>query len=287
MTATLERPPSALSIYLKALGSSRRKPGKNIEIPLLEKRLDNVKANPAQLAAYNKVCGFQDSENLPITFPQVMTFSLPMLLMADDRFPLPMLGMVHVRNSIRQTRPLRADETYSVTARITESRRVRAGLEFDIVTEFSLDEAVLYTSVMTTIFRISEGKGGRGGARPRAEAQADQQLTEYRSFDVPADMGRRYAAAGKDYNPIHLTALSAKLFGFKRAIAHGMWSLAHCAALLQEAGAPEPSELLVQFKQPLFLPGKVAMKFQKKGDTYDFSLIARNADKTHLSGSLR
>ena len=146
------------------------------------------------------------------------------------RFPLPMLGMVHVRNSIRQTRPLRADETYSVTARITESRRVRAGLEFDIVTEFSLDEAVLYTSVMTTIFRISEGKGGRGGARPRAEAQADQQLTEYRSFDVPADMGRRYAAAGKDYNPIHLTALSAKLFGFKRAIAHGMWSLAHCAA---------------------------------------------------------
>jgi len=100
-------------------------------------------------------------------------------------------------------------------------------------------------------------------------------------------MGRRYAAAGKDYNPIHLTALSAKMFGFKRAIAHGMWSLAHCAALLQEAGAPEPNELLVQFKQPLFLPGKVAMKFQKNGDSYDFALIARNADKTHLSGSLR
>lgn len=285
MTATLERLPTALSLYLKAAGSARRKPGKNIELPLLETRLDNVRADAKQLAAYNKVCGFKDSEILPITFPQVMAFSLPMILMAEDKFPLPMLGIVHVRNSIRQTRPLRVDESYSVTARITESRRVRAGLEFDIVTDFTQGEETLYTSVMTAIYRISEGKSG-GGARPKPQAAPVQELTEYRSFDVPADMGRRYASAGKDYNPIHLTALSAKMFGFKRAIAHGMWSLAHCAALLQEAGAPEPKELLVQFKQPLFLPGKVAMKFQKKGDSYDFALIARNADKTHLSGSL-
>ena len=286
MTATLERAPTALSLYLKAAGSARRKPGKNIELPLLETRLDNVRADAGQLAAYNKVCGFKDSEILPITFPQVMAFSLPMVLMADDKFPLPMLGIVHVRNSIRQVRPLRADESYSVTARIAESRRVRAGLEFDIVTDFTQGDETLYTSVMTAIYRISDGKKGGAGAKPKPEASA-QQLTEYRSFDVPADMGRRYAAAGKDYNPIHLTALSAKMFGFKRAIAHGMWSLARCAALLQEAGAPEPKELLVQFKQPLFLPGKVAMKFQKTGDSYDFALIARNADKTHLSGSLR
>jgi len=285
MTATLDRPPSALSLYLKAAGSARRKPGKNIEIPLVETRLDNVRADAKLLAAYNKVCGFKDSEFLPITYPQVMAFSLPMVLMADDKFPLPMLGIVHVRNSIRQTRPLRADESYSVIARITESRCVRAGLEFDIVTDFSQGDETLYTSVMTAIYRISEGKSGGAKAKPKSETPI-QQLTEYRSFDVPADMGRRYAAAGKDYNPIHLTALSAKMFGFKRAIAHGMWSLAHCAALLQQAGAPEPKELLVQFKQPLFLPGKVAMKFQKKGDSYDFALIARNADKTHLSGSL-
>lgn len=285
MTATLARPPSALSLYLKAAGSARRKPGKDIELPLLETRLDNVRANPAQLTAYNKVCGFKDSETLPITFPQVMAFSLPMYLMAQPQFPLPMLGIVHVRNSIRQTRPLRADETYSVAARIAESRRVRAGLEFDIVTEFSLDGEILYTSLMTAIYRISDGKGGSKGAKPKSETPV-QQLTEYRSFDVPADMGRRYASAGKDYNPIHLTATTAKLFGFKRAIAHGMWSLARCAALLQEAGAPEPKELLVQFKQPLFLPGKVAMKFQKISDRTEFALIARNADKTHLSGSL-
>lgn len=282
MTVTLKQWPSPLSLYLKAAGSSRRKPGKTIEIPPLEVRLDKVRADAAQLAAYNEVCGFKDAETLPITFPQVMAFSLPMYLMAQPQFPLPMLGIVHVRNSIRQTRPLRADETYNVVVRMGESRRVRAGLEFDIVTEFLLDDEILYTSLMTALYRMAGPKGNKG--RPEAPAPL---LTEYRSFDVPADIGRRYAAAGKDYNPIHITALSAKLFGFKRAIAHGMWSLAHCTALLLENSDVQPTELLVQFKQPLFLPGKVTMKFQRTGDGAEFALIARNADKTHLSGSLR
>lgn len=283
MTVTLKQWPSPLSLYAKAAGSARRKPGKDIDIPQLQVRVEGVRADAALLKAYNEVCGFPDRETLPITYPQVMAFSLPMYLMAQPQFPLPMLGIVHVRNSIRQTRPLRADEAYDVEVRMGESRRVRAGLEFDILTEYSQDGEVLYTASMTAIFRIA---GPKGGAKPKPEAPAPL-FTEYRSFDVPADIGRRYAAAGKDYNPIHLTAVSAKLFGFKRAIAHGMWSLARCAALLQEAGAPEPTELLVQFKQPLFLPGKVTMKFHRGTGGFDFALIARNADKTHLSGSLR
>ena len=282
MTVTLKQWPSPLSLYLKAAGSARRKPGKNIELPQLEVRIDEVRADVGQLKAYNEVCGFHDAETLPITFPQVMAFSLPMYLMAQPQFPLPMLGIVHVRNSILQTRPLRVDETYSVVVRMGESRRVRADLEFDIVTEFALDGAVLYTSLMTALYRIAGPKAPKG--KPELPAPL---LTEYRSFDAPADIGRRYAAAGKDYNPIHLTAATAKLFGFQRAIAHGMWSLARCAALILEAGAPQPTELQVQFKQPLFLPGKVAMKFQKTGDATEFALIARNADKTHLSGSMR
>ena len=38
-----------------------------------------------------------------------------------------------------------------------------------------------------------------------------------------------------------------------------------------------PSELLVQFKQLLFLPGKVAVRFQKTGKGLEFALLARNS----------
>ncbi len=54
-------------------------------------------------------------------------------------------------------------------------------------------------------------------------------------WKLPGDLGRRYAAASGDRNPIHLHALSAKAFGFPRAIAHGMWTKARCMAALEES----------------------------------------------------
>ena len=43
------------------------------------------------------------------------------------------------------------------------------------------------------------------------------------TWRIPDDAGRRYAKVSGDVNPIHLSGLTAKAFGFKRAIAHGMW----------------------------------------------------------------
>ncbi|MGH8462308.1 MAG: MaoC family dehydratase [Stenotrophobium sp.] len=282
MTITLSKLPSPLSLYAQAAGSARRRPGAQIEIPRLSVRIDNFRANPAQLAGYNKVCGFADAGTLPITFPQVMATGLQMYLMIQPQFPLPLLGLVHLRNSIVQTRPLRADESFTVDVSLGEARSVRSGLEFDVVTEYLAEETVVYRALMTVLHRIAGPRGGKSKPEP-----LDAELVEYRNFDVPADIGRRYAMVGKDFNPIHLTAASARLFGFKRAIAHGMWSLARCAALLQEGRSTSPCELQVQFKQPLFLPGKVALKFRDTGGQTQFTLLARASDKVHLAGSLR
>ena len=60
----------------------------------------------------------------------------------------------------------------------------------------------------------------------------------------------------QDYNPIHLYGFTAKLFGFPRAIAHGLWSAARCLALLQDKLPTPPVAYSVQFKQPLLLPGR-------------------------------
>ena len=50
---------------------------------------------------------------------------------------------------------------------------------------------------------------------------------------VPGDIGRRYAAVSGDRNPIHLYPLTARAFGFPRAIAHGMWLKARTLAALE------------------------------------------------------
>ena len=51
-------------------------------------------------------------------------------------------------------------------------------------------------------------------------------------------------------------SLSARLFGFKSAIAHGMWTKARCLAALQPR-LPDAFTVEVAFKKPILLPGKV------------------------------
>jgi len=279
----LNQVPSVLPLMLKAAATAQRKPGREPQIPEMSTGVAALRADPAKLAAYCEVCGFDAGDTLPITYPAVLANPLAMHLMAQPQFPLPMLGIVHVRNSIEQKRPLRLDESYEVSVRTGESQRVKAGLEFQLVIEFGLQGEPLYKCVMTVLHRIA-GPKQPGGSKPPAPPV---QLSEYVAFDAPENQGRRYAAVSGDYNPIHLYTPTAKLLGFKRHIAHGMWSLARCAALLQGPLGKEPTVLDVSFKQPLFLPGKVAVKYQKDGGKVDFALLARNSDKVHLSGSLR
>ena len=67
-------------------------------------------------------------------------------------------------------------------------------------------------------------------ARGRPAAERRRPAPQWR---LPGDLGRRYAAVSGDHNPIHLHALTAKPFGFPRAIAHGMWTKARCLAALE------------------------------------------------------
>jgi acyl dehydratase len=290
MNTTLARMPSAEGLYLKAATTILRKPKGKPKLPSLGIEVKGVRVSGEQLAEYRKVCGFADSHHLPITFPHVMAAALHLQLMTDPKFPLPLLGLVHVRNQIRQQRGLGSGESYDFDVRIGESREVRQGLEFDIDSRVTVDGEEVWSEVMTTLFRMPGPK--QPGARP-ASSPAVASLSEYIAVEAPSDTGRRYAKVGKDFNPIHLAPFTAKLFGFKRHIAHGMWSAAHCAALLAERVEGEPTVLDVQFRQPLFLPGRAALKFAHragagaKGSGIDFALLASRSDKVHLTGVLR
>ena len=283
MTETLLQLPGAAGLYARALGTARRKPGKNIRIPELEVRVPAVQTSPARLAAYREICGFEPSDQMPITFPQVQAAPLHMWLMLRPEFPIPLMGIVHIRNDFELLKPMPADAAYEIRTALADGRRTHQGYEFDMVTEyFDHDGDKVYRSLMTVLYRMkTEG----GPARPRSTPPG-MALAEYRSFDVPSDIGRRYAPIGGDFNPIHLFSLTAKAFGFPRAIAHGMWSIARAAALVESARGIQSRRLDVQFRQPLLLPGKVALKFGVSRSGNEFALLSRTSDKVHLTGSL-
>lgn len=282
----LQKMPEILPTYFKAALTARRRPGKVQEIPAMAASLSDLRFDAVQLAAYCEVCGFTPDEHVPITFPQVVATAMHMHLMTRPEFPLPMMGLVHLRNSIAQTRALRVDEVLTVNAAIEAGGRMTdKGLEFDIITEFLSEGRPVYHAVTTILYRghVPPKKDGS----KKTVVEVPSALAQYIAFDAPGNTGRRYGKVSGDLNPIHLSAASAKLFGFPRAIAHGMWSLARCAALVQAQLGQPPRELTVTFKQPLLLPGKVAMKYRTDAKGIEFSLLSRSSGKVHLSGSLR
>ena len=106
------------------------------------------------------------------------------------------------------------------------------------------------------------------------------------TWRVPDDAGRRYAKVSGDVNPIHLSGLSAKAFGFKRAIAHGMWVKARALAALS-GRLPDALSVDVGFQKPLFLPSTVALSTAEAGGGWDFAVRNAINGSPHLVGTVR
>ncbi|WP_069769153.1 MaoC/PaaZ C-terminal domain-containing protein [Streptomyces sp. LUP30] len=123
--------------------------------------------------------------------------------------------------------------------------------------------------------RVVPASGEAAPARGRAEPGLLPVLDEWR---LAADVGRRYGAASGDRNPIHLHALTARLFGFPRAIAHGMWTVARCLAA---HGVPPAVRVRADFRAPVLLPGTVV--FAADGSRFELRGTGE-AGRIHVSG---
>jgi acyl dehydratase len=279
----LDAPSSTAALYSRALlGAFTGKKGK--ELPNVQLVMRDVKIDRDNLVAYNRVCGFSQRETLPATYPFVLAFPLHMELMTSPEFPFAAMGMVHIRNSITQHRPITASETLTIMVRPANLRPHDKGLQFDFLTTLTSGNEVVWESASTMLRR---GGGSGGESKPAAGKPAAPVSAPVVQWTIPGDTGRRYGAVSGDRNPIHLYAFTAKLFGFPRAIAHGMWTKARCLAAL-ESRLPNAFTVDVQFKLPVLLPAKVAFHSDAQPDGgIAFSVSDSRSGKPHLAGTIR
>ena len=275
--------PAVLPSFARAALSATRRTGPKVAIPDWSAKLARLSFDRKHLADYCRVCGIAPGATIPMLYPQALATPLFLHLMTRPGFPLPLMGLVHVRNLVEQERAIGVDETLDLGIRLAGSREVRSGLEIDLVIELADAEAnVVWRATMTVLKRRASRDGG--GKAPVPEAAP---LAKYLRIDAPEDTGRRYAAVSQDFNPIHLYAGTAKLFGFPRAIAHGLWSAARVLGLLEAGLVGAPRRYEIQFRQPLLLPGRAALRHVETGNGIDFALLDARGAKVHLTGSLR
>jgi len=234
--------------------------------------------DPERLWRYQQLCGFRVSDLLPPSYPHLIAFPLMMARFARPDFPFPVLGLVHLTNRLRQHRPIRSSERLDFSVRLADRRSHPAGELIDLITEASSGAEPVWQETSSYLHR--SGRSGEGRSRQQPEP-----VEAAIGWDVPADIGRRYAAISGDRNPIHLHRLTARPFGFGRPIAHGMWLLARTLAAF-EGRLPDGFEVVAEFQAPVLLPSRVLLRSGRPIGHWDFSVHDARTGKPHLTGTV-
>ena len=277
----LESAPNLGSLYAKAAVTAW---GRGGDLPQDHLARRGVVVDPAHLAAYDQVCRLPLNDVLPATYPHMLTFPLQMALMSDRSFPLALPGLVHVRNRIEVLRPIRADEALDLEVWAENFAAHRSGAAVDLRATASIGDEEVWRSTSTYLARGA--KAPEGAPEAGIEVAVGDLERVAATWRIPDDAGRRYAKVSGDVNPIHLSGLTAKAFGFKRAIAHGMWVKARVLGALS-GRLPDALALDVSFRKPLFLPSTVTLSTAPADSGWDVAVRNAKSGTEHVVGTIR
>ena len=257
-----------------------KKPKAEKVLPQVEYVVDSFKVDQKHLKAYNEVCGFKNNGYIPAIYLTVLSQSLQMHMMTSEAFPFPILGLVHIRNQVKQYRKIGVNETLTLACKFGELQPHDKGVQFDFITTVKVAGEVVVEALTTYLSR--QKTNAKAAAKP-----AESQAPEYKlnnEWSISENTGRRYAMTSGDFNLIHIHAVTAKAFGFKQAIAHGMWSKAKALANLS---LPDAYEVDVWFKLPMYLPSKVEFLTAQAANDTDFLIRNSKNQKPHVTGHIK
>ncbi|MBD7994123.1 hypothetical protein H9639_02260 [Arthrobacter sp. Sa2CUA1] len=290
----LEEIPALGRLYLAAVGNAARSrlspPSSPEELPAARHSVPQARVNLTNLTDFQRLVMHSAQDTLPSGYVHTFAFPVAMSVMAREDFPLPLLGMVHLRNEVRHLRPIHYTEPLSVTAWAENLAGHRAGTQVELVAEVRSGAELVWTGrsvyLAKGVFLPRFDRPARGAER--ADFTPPLPTAQWR---LGADAGRNYARVSGDFNPIHLSSLSAKALGMKRSIAHGMYLASRVVAEAVPA-VQGPFEWDIEFESPVFLPATVSLRISDTGAVGErtettFTGWNQRSRRRHFHGSVR
>ncbi len=259
-TLTFDHVPDLKPLFARAVLNGRF--GGTV-LPDVRAQLSAVRIDPDHVVDYAQLCGFSVGSSLPISYPHVIGFPLQVAVMSRRDFPVPLVGLVHLENTITWQRPLGFDEVLDLTVYATHLRGHKRGRLVDLVTEVSSDGEQVWRGVSTYLAR---GKGDPDAvSADLPDIAAVRELPAGATWRFDDGVGRQYAAVSGDVNPIHLHVLTAKALGMPRMIAHGMYTYARVLGALGPK-LPSAGTSTVWFRKAVLLPSTALLRSSAEGD---------------------
>jgi acyl dehydratase len=255
-TVEISKPRHLAQIYARALVSSTKRPGAVKSLSKVCYVRPEVMLEAAEITAYAEVCGLHPEHGVPVLYPQLLTFALAMEFFGSEHCPWPAMGTVHLANHVVQHKRLNVGDTLRVEMCTGKLIAHEKGQIFNLEFAITRDDELVWEATQT-LLRL--GVKAPVGAEYASALTTESPLSHQTDFFAAADIGRRYGMVSGDLNPIHVSALSAKLFGFKQAIAHGLWTTARALAAVLPRQPLERAVVTVEFKTPLYLPSRASL----------------------------
>lgn len=264
-------------------------------VPSSGYRVRDVQVPATQLATYTRATNLRLGSELPITYPFVLSFPLVMKLMSREDFPFSAVGAVHISNVVEQTRPLTVEDSMELAVHAENLRPHRKGLLIDFVTAVTVEGAEVCKQT-STFLSIGAKFDREAEVSVRSRGEETGTVLEKRdvthrapnaTVKVSPDQILEYADASGDRNPLHVSKLGAKAFGFPSVIAHGMWTAAAMLGTL-EGRIPGAAKYTVEFRKPVVLPATVGI-WADELEPNRWSLQAGKAsapEKVHAVGEI-
>ena len=190
-----------------------------------------------------------------------------------------MMGLVHTENTYREISPVTLGGKVDIAVKVAAFRAHRSGtevvLESTVTSSTSGATLVEEQSVyLAKGVRLKDAEGFEEVQAQREAIKSGAETIKREQFKVPfptaqwklaGNTGRKWAKVSGDWNPIHITSVSAKALGMPAAIAHGMYTASR--ALAEAQVLPGQSyEFQISFGAPVVLPTTINVALTHTGD---------------------
>lgn len=198
--------------------------------PQLTARWHGHRVDRDEFASFNRIAGLAPgAATLPLLYPHAIGFRLAMAILTHPRFPVPIWGVLQIRNHLGQHRPLSIEEPLDFETRVMSGRPVAKGAEFDLRTTVRVAGELAWEGVVTFLTRGRFGDPGPAVPLARSPVVAGPVVAGWQMRN--ADHWKLGQLTG-DYNGIHMWDWYARRFGFRRALYHPPRVLGECLARL-------------------------------------------------------
>ncbi|CAB9514393.1 Maoc domain protein dehydratase [Seminavis robusta] len=266
------------------------------------------------------------TSEIPVSYLQCLLNCLPMNQLTHANFPLNIVGSVHESIQITSHNPIPIDaDTIPLQARCFVHPEMELSDKQDwiftvvtLVQDLNTEEQgereednPLPIMTITNKYRIlnpQRNKLKNNSHTPKTIQPPEQDYENQKhwkqlaKWNFPVDSGRKYASLNGDINPIHMHPLSAKLFGYKSCIAHGMHSLCKLWSVLEtnteiqrnlrvqhtltednhyedDGDCRQEVTITARFVRPTLLPNPAVVAFWKPSSMSDTNTkITKSAD---------